>query len=137
MIDPKKIEQLARQVHESMPKGIREFGDDVEKKIRQTLQSQLTRLDLVNREEFDVQTQVLLRTREKLAALEQRIAELESRGTTATDPAPAAAPLSSAAPVSTSSVTPGATHASAAPASPAASTDPAAPVTPTDAIDKQ
>lgn len=74
-----KIEQLARQVHESMPKGIREFGDDVEKRIRQTLQSQLTRTDLVNREEFDVQTQVLLRTREKLAALEQRIAELESR----------------------------------------------------------
>ena len=66
MIDPKKIEQIARQVHESMPKGIREFGDDVEKKIRQTLQAQLVRLDLVSREEFDVQTQVLLRTREKL-----------------------------------------------------------------------
>jgi len=49
MIDPKKIEQIARQVHESMPKGIREFGEDVEKKIRQTLQSQLTRLDLVSR----------------------------------------------------------------------------------------
>lgn len=60
----KKIEQIARQVHESMPKGIREFGEDIEKKIRQTLQSQLTRLDLVSREEFDVQTQVLLRTRE-------------------------------------------------------------------------
>ncbi|STM47386.1 YqiC protein [Escherichia coli] len=58
MIDPKKIEQIARQVHESMPKGIREFGEDVEKKIRQTLQAQLTRLDLVSREEFDVQTQV-------------------------------------------------------------------------------
>lgn len=43
------------------------------------LQSQLTRLDLVNREEFDVQTQVLLRTREKLALLEQRMAELESK----------------------------------------------------------
>lgn len=42
MIDPKKIEQIARQVHESMPKGIREFGEDVEKKIRQTLQAQLT-----------------------------------------------------------------------------------------------
>ena len=39
MIDPKKIEQIARQVHESMPKGIREFGEDVEKKIRQTLQA--------------------------------------------------------------------------------------------------
>ncbi|KAA1278224.1 hypothetical protein DXF85_10935 [Citrobacter pasteurii] len=79
MIDPKKIEQIARQVHESMPKGIREFGEDVEKKIRQTLQSQLTRLDLVSREEFDVQTQVLLRTREKLALLEQRLTELEAR----------------------------------------------------------
>lgn len=79
MIDPKKIEQITRQVHESMPKGIREFGDDVEKKIRMVLQSQLTRLDLVNREEFDVQTQVLLRTREKLALLEQRMGELEAR----------------------------------------------------------
>ncbi|PKH25336.1 hypothetical protein CIG19_05740 [Enterobacterales bacterium CwR94] len=87
MIDPKKIEQLARQVHESMPKGIREFGDDVEKKIRQVLQSQLTRLDLVNREEFDVQTQVLLRTREKLAALEQRLAALEAKNTAAQEPA--------------------------------------------------
>ncbi|WP_312228740.1 ubiquinone biosynthesis accessory factor UbiK [Pseudescherichia sp.] len=84
MIDPKKIEQIARQVHESMPKGIRDFGEDVEKKIRQTLQSQLARLDLVSREEFDVQTQVLLRTREKLTALEQRISDLENR--------PAAAP---------------------------------------------
>lgn len=68
MIDPKKIEQIARQVHESMPKGIREFGEDIEKKIRQTLQSQLTRLDLVSREEFDVQTQVLLRNPGKTGA---------------------------------------------------------------------
>lgn len=78
MIDPKKIEQIARQVHESMPKGIRDCGDDVEKKVRQVLQSQLTRLDLVSREEFDVQTQVLLRTREKLALLEKRLTELEN-----------------------------------------------------------
>ncbi|RLP19682.1 accessory factor UbiK family protein [Raoultella ornithinolytica] len=62
-----------------MPKGLRDLGEDVEKKIRQVLQSQLTRLDLVSREEFDVQTQVLLRTREKLALLEQRISDLESR----------------------------------------------------------
>ena len=96
MIDPKKIEQIARQVHESMPKGIREFGEDVEKKIRQTLQSQLTRLDLVSREEFDVQTQVLLRTREKLALLEQRLNELEGRGNAApaeVKPAPAIPPV--------------------------------------------
>lgn len=95
MIDAKKIEQLARQVHDSMPKGIRELGDDVEKKIRQTLQAQLTRLDVVNREEFDVQTQVLLRTREKLAALEQRMAELEAK---VAQPATAATPAASATP---------------------------------------
>ncbi|MGL9733490.1 MAG: ubiquinone biosynthesis accessory factor UbiK [Symbiopectobacterium sp.] len=79
MIDPKKIEQIARQVHESMPKGIRELGEDAEKKIRQVLQAQFTKLDLVNREEFDVQTQVLLRTHEKLVRLEQRLSELEAK----------------------------------------------------------
>ena len=85
MIDPKKIEQIARQVHESMPKGLRDLGEDVEKKIRQALQSQLTRLDLVSREEFDVQTQVLLLTREKLALLEQRLNDLENRPATTPD----------------------------------------------------
>lgn len=79
MVDPKKIEQIARQVHGSMPKSVREFGEDVEKKIRQVLQSQLACLDLVNRETFDVQTQVLLRTREQLALLEQRITGLEDK----------------------------------------------------------
>ncbi|WP_426766370.1 ubiquinone biosynthesis accessory factor UbiK [Erwinia aphidicola] len=114
MIDAKKIEQLARQVHDSMPKGIRELGDDVEKKIRQTLQAQLTRLDVVNREEFDVQTQVLLRTREKLAALEQRLAELEAK---VAQPATAATPAASA--TSAASATP-ATSATAATSEPKA-----------------
>lgn len=129
MIDPKKIEQLARQVHESMPKGIRDFGDDVEKKIRQTLQSQLTRLDLVNREEFDVQTQVLLRTREKLATLEQRIAELESRSPVATAPtaagtaAPVATTATPSAPAPTTT-SPTATSASAPAAAPTVATTP-------------
>ncbi|MEI2684028.1 ubiquinone biosynthesis accessory factor UbiK [Erwinia aphidicola] len=115
MIDAKKIEQLARQVHDSMPKGIRELGDDVEKKIRQTLQAQLTRLDVVNREEFDVQTQVLLRTREKLAALEQRLAELEAK---VAQPAPAATPAASATSAA-ASATP-ATSATAATSEPKA-----------------
>ncbi|NDL63608.1 ubiquinone biosynthesis accessory factor UbiK [Acerihabitans arboris] len=78
MIDTKKIEQLARQIHESLPKGIRDLGDDVDKKIRQVLQSQFSRMDLISREEFDVQTQVLLRTREKLNQLELRINALET-----------------------------------------------------------
>ncbi|TMQ90210.1 ubiquinone biosynthesis accessory factor UbiK, partial [Escherichia coli] len=81
----KKIEPIARKVHESMPKGIREFGEDVEKKIRQALQAQLTRLDLVSRETFDVQTQGLLRTSEKLALLEQRSSEREARNNAVAD----------------------------------------------------
>ena len=79
MIDPKKIEDIARQVHDALPKGVREFGEDMEKKIRLALQSQLSKLDVVNREEFDVQTQVLLRSREKLALLEKRVSELEAK----------------------------------------------------------
>lgn len=81
MIDTKKIEQLARQVHDAMPQGIKTLGDDVEKKIRQVLQAQLGRMDLVSREEFDIQTQVLLRTREKLTALEQRLDALDAPAT--------------------------------------------------------
>jgi len=119
MIDTKKIEQLARQVHEAMPKGVREFGDDVEKKIRQVLQAQLTRMDLVNREEFDVQTQVLLRIREKLAALEQRLAQLESQGSSAGTPPTATAPVTPVA-----ATTPSAAVAT----SPAASPSPVADV---------
>lgn len=77
MLDPKKIEQVARQIQGALPKGVRELGEDVDKKIRRLLQSQLSKLDLVSREEFDIQTQVLLRTREKLALMEQRISALE------------------------------------------------------------
>ena len=52
---------------------------DLEKNMRGMLASAFTRLELVSREEYDVQTQVLARAREKLAALEARVAELESR----------------------------------------------------------
>jgi BMFP domain-containing protein YqiC len=57
---------------------------DIEKNMRALLAQGFAKLDLVTREEFDVQTQVLARTREKLTALEARVAELEAqRGTTA------------------------------------------------------
>ncbi len=79
MIDPKKLEEIAKQVHNSLPPGIRSMGEEAEKKMRQVLQAQLGKLDLVSREEFDVQTKVLLRTREKLAALENKLAQLEQQ----------------------------------------------------------
>ncbi|MGF1725920.1 ubiquinone biosynthesis accessory factor UbiK [Photobacterium nomapromontoriensis] len=79
MFDPKKLEQIAKQIHESMPQPVKELGNDVEQKVRQVIQAQLSKLDVVNREEFDVQTQVLLRTRQKLAEMEQKLADLEAK----------------------------------------------------------
>ena len=79
MIDPKKIEEMAPQTPTALPPGIKSRGEEVDKKVKQVLQSQLNRLDMVSREEFEVQTKVLLRTREKLTALEEKLAQLEQR----------------------------------------------------------
>ncbi|WP_114787873.1 ubiquinone biosynthesis accessory factor UbiK [Vibrio tetraodonis] len=79
MFDPKKLEQIAKQIHDSMPTPVKELGADVDQKIRQVIQGQLNKLDVVSREEFDVQTQVLMRTREKLTAMEQKLTELEDK----------------------------------------------------------
>ncbi len=76
---PKTLEQVAKQIHDSLPKGVRDLGDDVEQKIRQLMQNQLSKLDVVSREEFEVQTQVLLRSREKLNQLEKRVQQLEEQ----------------------------------------------------------
>ena len=73
----KSIEELARKLAESLPEGLRAVRDDIETNFRSALKSGLSRLDLVTREEFEVQEAVLARTREKLEALEQRLAELE------------------------------------------------------------
>ncbi|AEC17293.1 accessory factor UbiK family protein [Gallibacterium anatis] len=73
MLNPKKIEEIIQQVQNNLPQGIKDIGNDVESKLKQVLQAQLAKLDVVTREEFDIQTQVLLRTREKLTALEARV----------------------------------------------------------------
>lgn len=70
------IEELSRRVEALLASNP---GRDVERNVRALLQSSLARLDLVPREEFDVQSRVLARAREKLAELEARIAELERR----------------------------------------------------------
>lgn len=81
MIDPKKIEDIAKQIGNAIPPQVRQFADDVEAKVKQVLQSKLTELDFVSREEFDVQRQVLLRTREKLEKMEQQLAALMAEKT--------------------------------------------------------
>ena len=77
--DPRMIDDLAHRLAGAVPENVSALGRDLEQNFKGVLQSQLARLDLVTREEFDVQMNVLRRTREKLAALEQRLAELEGR----------------------------------------------------------
>ncbi len=78
-MDRKFIEDLARRLSETVPPGVRALQTDMERNFRALLESGLGRMNLVTREEFDVQSRVLERTREKLEALEVRLAELEAR----------------------------------------------------------
>ncbi len=79
MIDLKNIDDLARKLSDLVPPGLKDARADLEQNFKATLQAGLGRLDLVTREEFDVQRAVLLRTREKLDALERSLAVLEAR----------------------------------------------------------
>jgi ubiquinone biosynthesis accessory factor UbiK len=71
------LDDLARRLAESVPKNVRALGTDIERNFKSLLATGLQRMDLVTREEFDLQAAVLERTREKLEALEARLAELE------------------------------------------------------------
>ncbi len=78
MLNAKKIEEIAKQVTDAIPPGLKTMASDFEDKTKTVLQRKLSQLDVVSREEFDVQTQVLIKTREKIAALETRLAALEA-----------------------------------------------------------
>jgi len=71
------LDELARQLAESVPQNLRVLGQDLERNFKSMLQSGLARMELVTREEFDLQRAVLDRTRAKLETMEQRLAELE------------------------------------------------------------
>jgi len=72
-----QLDELAREMADAVPKHLRALGEDLERNFKALLQSGFERMDLVTREEFDVQTAVLKRTREKLEALEERLDEIE------------------------------------------------------------
>ena len=71
------IEDIARKLAEAVPEGLRSVREDLESNFRSVLSASLARLDLVTREEFEVQEAVLAKTREKLEALEARLETLE------------------------------------------------------------
>ncbi len=79
MLDPKLLDDIAKRLTGAMPSAAREFQTDLEKNLRAAAQSVFAKLDLVTREEFDVQTKVLARSRAKLEQLEKQVAELEAR----------------------------------------------------------
>ncbi len=75
--DPQSLEELARKLADAVPPGLAALRDDLERNFRVVLQSGLAKLDLVTRQEFDIQAAVLRRSRERLQGLERRIAALE------------------------------------------------------------
>jgi BMFP domain-containing protein YqiC len=76
-MDKNSIENLARKLADAAPEGLKNMRAEMETTFQSVLSQGLNKLDLVTREEFEVQEAVLLRTREKLEALEQKIGELE------------------------------------------------------------
>ena len=80
MIDLKKIEQIADRIMRVLPAGSDVVRDEIRDNISIVLESALQRMNLVTREEFDQQTAVLRRTREKLEELERVVAALEADG---------------------------------------------------------
>lgn len=79
MFDPKTIDDIASRLANAVPAGLSNLKDDMEKNFHAILQSALGKLDLVTREEFEVQKGVLAKTRAKLEALEQQVADIEKR----------------------------------------------------------
>mgnify|MGYP003431035713 len=86
MIDLKHIDEMARRLSDLVPPGLRQSQQDVQEAFRGALQAGLSKLDLVTREEFDIQRAVLQRTREKLETLEKTVAALEAAGRGDTTP---------------------------------------------------
>lgn len=74
-----RIDELARRLLEAVPPGFRDMQEEIEANFRAVLRANLSRLDLVARDEFEAQTRVLERTRAQLEALETRLAALETR----------------------------------------------------------
>jgi len=71
------LEQLSKRISSLIPGDIKHMQDDIEGNIHSLLQSTLTKMNLVSREEFDVQSAVLQRTREKLEQLERQVEQLK------------------------------------------------------------
>ncbi|HAT1596968.1 TPA: ubiquinone biosynthesis accessory factor UbiK [Legionella pneumophila] len=79
MFDPKQFDELANKLFATLPTSLQNFEKDIQQKFKEVLQSTFSRMDLVTREEFDVQCKVLARTREKLEQLQHQFEDFIER----------------------------------------------------------
>lgn len=79
MLDPKIFDEISRRVAGSIPPGLQSLQDDLQRNLHSALEAALGKLNLITREEFDVQQAVLQRTRQKLEQLESHIQALETQ----------------------------------------------------------
>ncbi len=79
MFDSKSIDDIAGRLADVLPSGLSNVKEDMEKNFHAILQGALGKLDLVTREEFEVQKAVLAKTRSKLELLEKRVEEIEKK----------------------------------------------------------
>lgn len=78
MFQPTQFDELAKKLFATLPTSLQNVEKDIQKKFNDILQATFSRLDLVTREEFDTQTKVLSRTREKLEHLQNQVEALLS-----------------------------------------------------------
>lgn len=76
MLLPKQLEDLAKKLYASLPSNVHILEEDIKQQFKEILQTAFTHLDLVTREEFDVQVKVLARSREKIDALEKIVDQM-------------------------------------------------------------
>ena len=78
-LNSNSLDELAKRLADAVPESVRSLGRDLEGNFKAVLQAQLSKLDLVSRQEFDVQAALLARTQTALSALEARLKELEAK----------------------------------------------------------
>ncbi len=79
MLNPSDIESVAKKIAEILPPGVGQVPEGIQSQVKAILSSSFAKMDLVTREEFDIQAGVLAKTRMKLEALEAQLAEIESK----------------------------------------------------------
>jgi BMFP domain-containing protein YqiC len=79
MFDPKIFDDLSRKLVDGLPSSLQALQSDVERNVKASLEAALRQMNLVSRDEFEIQQAILMRTREKVEALETRVAELEAQ----------------------------------------------------------